>query len=360
VISRIVNGRAGIDWDDPRVLIAPHEIGGQMQLLAEELRRRGIRATAASYDQEWFGYVDDIQLNIAKVPGRVRTQASVILFTLWAAQAFDVFHFFWGSSLLGFGRHPHLDLPLLRAMGKRIFVHFRGLDLVDLEYFDYLRAIGRGESVPEPPMSRPEQLESLRRWRKHAHGLLVSEPDLLWVAPEAELVQQAIDLTTWSTQRVAPQSVEDGIIRVVHAPSMRRKKGTEFVEASVAELQDEGLPVELILLEGMPATEVQAHYQRADIGIDQVIYGWYGKVSVELMATGRPVICYINDELRPYRADMPIVSARPTDLTDQLRTLVRDADLRNRLGDEGIEYVERHHDVRSIVDQCLALYRRGA
>jgi hypothetical protein len=142
-------------------------------------------------------------------------------------------------------------------------------------------------------------------------ALLVSEPDLKWVAPEAHLVQQAIKLDTWPSTPSAPQSADDGIIRIVHAPSMRRKKGTEFVEASVAELAAEGLPVELVLVENVPASEVRSFFERCDIGVDQVIYGWYGKVSVELMAAGRPAVCFINDELLPHRADMPIVNANP-------------------------------------------------
>lgn len=341
---------------NPRILFAPHEIGGQMQLMVEELRRRGIRATAASYNQEWFGHVDDIQMNIDEIKGKFRRQLSVLSFTAWAAQSFDVFHFFWGSSLFGVGPYRHLDLPLLRRMNKRIFVHFRGLDLVDLAYFDYLRAKGRGETVPEPPMSRPEQLASLAKWRKYADALLVSEPDLKWVAPEAHLVQQAIDLERWSVPYHKPQSADDGIIRVVHAPSMRRKKGTEFVEQSVEALQSEGLPVELVLLEKVPAKEVREHYLRCDIGVDQVIYGWYGKVSVELMATGRPALCFINDELLSHRPDMPIVNVNPRTLTDALRPLITDAALRARLGRDGVEYVRKYHDVRSIIDQCLDLY----
>lgn len=352
-----MTGPPPLALENPRILFAPHEIGGQMQLMVEELRRRGIRATAASYNFEWFGHINDIQIDIASMRSRLRRQAAILSFTAWAAQSFDVFHFFWGSSLFGLGPFRHLDLPLLRGMNKRIVVHFRGLDLVDLTYFDYLRAIGRGENAPKPPMSRPDQLASLTKWRRYADALLVSEPDLKWVAPEAHLVQQAINLEKWPPSEQLPQSSVDGVIRVVHAPSMRRKKGTEFVENAVAALQAEGLPVELVLLERVPANEIRQHYVRCDIGIDQVIYGWYGKVSVELMATGRPAVCFINDELRSYRPDMPIVNANASNLKDALRPLVVDAALRSRIGEAGVAYVRRYHDVRSIMDQCLDLYR---
>jgi glycosyltransferase involved in cell wall biosynthesis len=339
-----------------KILFCPHEIGGQMQLMVQELRRRNYYATAATYTQEWFGYVNDIHLNTHHTKSRLKRHALTLLFSLWAAANYDIFHFFWGSSLYGFGPFSHLDLPLLRRLGKSVFVHFRGLDIVDLKYFDYLRAKTAGDSLPKPPMSRPDQLQSLSKWRRYAHQMLVSEPDLFWVAPEAVMVQQAIDLELWRPQRTHPQSHEDGIIRIVHAPSMRRKKGTEFVEESVAELREMGHPVELVLIEKTPFHEVKGIYERCDIGVDQVLYGWYGKVSVELMALGKPVICYIDPELKRHRADMPIVNGHPCELTAQLERLVQDASLRAELGRTGMEYVRRHHDVKAIIDQCLDLY----
>jgi glycosyltransferase involved in cell wall biosynthesis len=340
-----------------KILFCPHEIGGQMQVMVEELRRRGYHATAASYNQEWFGHINDAFIDLGGGRGRLKRHALTLLFSGWAALNYDIFHFFWGSSLYGLKHLTHLDLPVLRRMGKKIFVHFRGLDLVDLAYFDYLRATTAGDDVPEPPLSRPEQTQSLAKWRKYADRLLVSEPDLFRAAPEATLVQQAIRLDTWRPERPAPQSHDDGIIRIAHAPSMRRKKGTEFVERSVADLQSEGLPVELVLIEKVPFHEVKALYERCDIGVDQVLYGWYGKVSVELMALGRPVVCYIDPRWAHHRPDAPIVSAHPRDLTSQLRRLVADAALRAELGRRGRSYVKKHHDVRAIIDQCLDLYR---
>lgn len=339
----------------PKILFAPHEIGGQMQVMVEELRSRGYYATAVNYNQEWFGHVNDVNLEISKVPSKVGRHVTLALFTAWAVRNYDIFHFFWGSSLYGFGPLPHLDLPLLRRLKKKIYVHFRGLDIIDLKYFDYLRAQTAGDHVDEPPMTRPDQLKRIAYWRRYADKMLVSEPDLLWVVPEATMVQQAIKLDYWKPTRKETAG-DDGIVRIAHAPSMRRKKGTEFVERTIAELKAEGLPVELVLIEKVPFDQVKTLYESCDIGIDQVLYGWYGKVSIELMALGKPVICYINDELVKYRDDMPIVNANPNNLTDQVRGLVNDRQLRQALGLQGIEYVTKHHDVKAIIDQCVGLY----
>jgi hypothetical protein len=339
-----------------KILFAPHEIGGQMQLMVEELRHRGKFATAASYGQEWFGHVNDVMLGINQLEHGWQKQMRAALFTLWAANTYDIFHFFWGESLFGTRHFSHLDLALLKRLGKKIFVHFRGLDIVDLGYFDYLRARTAGDNVEEPPMSRPEQLASLKKWRRYADAMFVSEPDLLWVVPEATMIQQAIDLSYWKANNQEAVYRPDNTIRIAHAPSMRRKKGTEFVEQSINELKNLGYQVELVLIEKMPFHQVKSMYESCDIGIDQVLYGWYGKVSIELMALGKPVITYINDDLFSYRSDMPIVNANPHNLSEKLKELIDNHQLRRELGERGIEYVQRYHDVKAIIDQCLEFY----
>ena len=85
------------DLKQKKILFAPHEIGGQMQLMVEELRRKGYFATAATYSQEWFGHINDIHLNIDKVKSRFKNHSLTILFTLWAAHNFYIVHFCWGS-----------------------------------------------------------------------------------------------------------------------------------------------------------------------------------------------------------------------------------------------------------------------
>lgn len=328
-----------------------------MQLLAEEFRRRGYFATAATYSQEWYGYTNDIHLNLNHMKSKLGKQIRALLFTLWAANNYDIFHFFWGESLYGLGPFAHLDLHFLRNRGKKIFVHFRGLDLVDIKYFDYLRLKTAGDSITEPPISRPSQLSSLQQWRKYAHKMLVSEPDLMRVAPEAELVQQALRLEEWLPGKKSNRSSE--VIRIAHAPTLRRKKGTEFVIDAVSQLKAEGVPVELVLIENVPAEKMKSLYESCDIVVDQVLYGWYGKVSIEAMALGLPAVCYIDPQWLPYRPDMPIVNADPSNLVEKLRGLVQDESLRKRLALAGIEYANKYHDIKSITDQCLDIYTKS-
>jgi glycosyltransferase involved in cell wall biosynthesis len=126
--------------------------------------------------------------------------------------------------------------------------------------------------------------------------------------------------------------------------------------AAVDQLKEKGLPVELVLLENVPAEKMRSLYESCDIVVDQVLYGWYGKVSIEAMALGLPAVCFIDPQWLPYRPDMPIVNADPSSLVGKLTELVGSSSLRSRLGQAGIEYAHKHHDIKSIVDQCLGIY----
>lgn len=337
-----------------RILFAPSEICGQMQLLAEALRRKEHMATAVCYEQPSFtGYVNDVNMGFNGRQPRLWKAFRQGLFAAWAVPNYDVFHFFFGKSLLRRG----MDLPWLERLSKKVLVHFRGSDIRSSSFFEYQKRRILGDPTTSPPLQSPQQRRCLERWRRYADDILVSTPDLLRIVPEAKLVQQAIDLSQWEYEPEPPDSNPQEI-RIVHAPTVRYKKGTEFVQKAIEDLKSEGYSVTLVLVEGMPHREVKRLYRTCHIGVDRLLDGWYGNVSIELMALGKPVICYIDPELAHHRPDLPIVSATPLDLAEKLKTLICDQPLRNHLGQQGRAYVEKWHDVNIIADQLIEIYQK--
>lgn len=334
-----------------KILVYGHEIGGQMQLLADKFRHRWIKATAVASNDDFRGYQNDI--NVCGTS--FREKLGKFIFSVWAIIHFDIFHFFWGVSLWSVWRFHLIDLPLLKFLGKTVVVHFRGLDIVDIRYFDYKRTIARGEAVEKPAMSRADQLKKLRKWQRYADAILVSEPDLHFASPDSILSPQIIDLDYWSGDW-QPKSREDGIVRIVHAPSSRRKKGTDFIVQAIETLKSKGYRVELVLAENLGHHKVKELYCMSDVGIDQVLYGWHGKVSVEMMAVGLPTVCHIDEEYRKYRSNLPIVDASPATLVERLEMLIANPALREELSRKSREFVARYHDVEVILDQLTDIY----
>lgn len=332
------------------ILIAGYEIGDQMQLLAETLRKRRIPATAVAYNADFRGYQNDVML-----AGKgLRANVSRFFFFFWALVQYDVFHFFWGHSMINIWRFHNIDLPILKLFRKRIVVHYRGGDIINQNYYNYIRSLFEGKYVHQPERSTSDQKNRLNRWARWADIILVSTPDMLFV-DKSILSPQVLDLNSWQVSKGYGSNI-GSTIKIVHAPTNTGKKGTTFIKNAIKELQEEGLNIELLMAEKLPHDRILELYAQADIGIDQVLYGWHGKVSVELMALGKPVICNIDPELRKYRPDLPIVHADPTNLKQVIRTLVSDKELRMRLSSDSIAYVQRYHDVEQVVDDLLVYY----
>src|SRR5438105_480115 len=108
-----------------RVLQGTYEIAGQGMVLAHGLREAGCEARAFAYQVAWDGRKSDIIVDLDRrrtTLGRGLAMAGAFL--RWAPE-FDVFHLHFGTSFLP----RRLDVPLLRAMGKKVVFHFHGCEV---------------------------------------------------------------------------------------------------------------------------------------------------------------------------------------------------------------------------------------
>jgi len=145
---------------------------------------------------------------------------------------------------------------------------------------------------------------------------------------------------------------------ILHAPSSRRRKGTEHVIAAV-----EALDADLEIVEGLHHDEAFERFRNADIVVDQLNAGWYGLFAIECMALGKPVVTYLHEAAvrrteEAFGLPVPIVSATADTLGERLRPLVADAAERRRLGAASRAYVERVHDQERLTDRLLDVYAR--
>jgi hypothetical protein len=161
-----------------------------------------------------------------------------------------------------------------------------------------------------------------------------------------------LDLSVW--RRSVRLSNADGskkAVIVAHAPNHRGFKGTEFILNAVKQLQNEGLKVELRLLENMQNTEVKRILvEEVDILVEQLIFTGHGLNGLEGMACGLPTVSNLEADiyLTPMRrwsffGECPLVSASPETVQDVLRKLITRPQLRHELGGAGCAYVEKYH-----------------
>lgn len=182
--------------------------------------------------------------------------------------------------------------------------------------------------------------------------LAIIDPSLTWVpAP--------VDIPAMRALREKHYRPSDRI-RIAHAPTNRAIKGTAAFLAAVARMQDDGLPVEPILIEGVSHAECLRRKATADIVYDQLELG-YGCNAIEAWAMGVPVIAGIeDDDLRSKMiagwGSQPFLDATPKSLEKALRMLVRSERKRGYWAAEGTAHVERWHDEAVTVAILKGLY----
>jgi len=144
-------------------------------------------------------------------------------------------------------------------------------------------------------------------------------------------------------------------IKIVHSPSDDGVKGTKYVIEAIEKLREEGIDFEFELIRNKPNYYVINTIKNSDIVIDQVVLGYYALLSIEAMALGKTVVCYIKDKLYDYLPDIPIVNLNPDNLAEGLKGLITDRNKLISYGKLGRAFVEKYHDYKKISAQMIKI-----
>lgn len=244
-------------------------------------------------------------------------------------------------------------------LGKKIYFHYRGQEIRLASVF--------AEKNPHHYVDEPtgwlfKQMpdESKLRLRDFhfsvCDGIFVTDPELQTYVPGATVVPRALDEVEWPFQGVSDRTRPV----VVHAPSRRGLKGTDFVLQAASELEREGVAFELRLVENLPHSEAARCYQDADIIVDQLRIGWYGVLAVEGMALGKPVIAYIRDDLwEAHKDTLPIINANPRTIKERLREVILSSSMRRRLSQSSRDYFLSTHSARKVAELLATEYGKS-
>ena len=144
---------------------------------------------------------------------------------------------------------------------------------------------------------------------------------------------------------------------ILHAPSNRKIKNTLAVIGAIDTLKDEGLEIELNLVENVEHKKLMGMISESNIIVDWINpdFGIYGVLSIEAMAIGRPVICTLTESLyKEY--DLPIINCHPNDLSNTIRNLYSTRDKLRDKGKLGYDFVHKYHDSSEIAKKVINRY----
>jgi glycosyltransferase involved in cell wall biosynthesis len=282
----------------------------------------------------------------------------IYFFFIWAVFKFDIFILPFQNRLLdrtGFLRW--FEFQLLHLAGKKIILNPYGGDIQYVEVwensknktFQELHKAWKSDPYYCYHASKKMILKNTKYCQNHADLIVLSIdwPDyLIDDAGKQNLIHFHMRSIPRQKARRAQKNPQ-ALFKIVHATNHPQFKGTKFLEKAVSEINAKKTRCELVILQNTGNAKVLEEIQKADVVFDQILLGAYGRLAIEAMSLGTPVICYLRDDLKelyPSWKECPIINANIDSLKDKILEIMDMTDEQKaEIGTQSMSYVEKYH-----------------
>ena len=191
-----------------------------------------------------------------------------------------------------------------------------------------------------------------------------------------EPLTTAIDKDYWHPNLAIPQPMRlssgdrdlivlhDSSDTAMHRLEGRDVKGSVAIVAAVARLKSEGVGIRLVQPSGIMGPNWRFLVAQADIIVEQLSLGRYGRLAREGLMLGRPVICHIDRSEPPgvpeltCLSECPLVDATDATIYQVLKRLLSSQDERERIGHANRTYALKWHGSDSAAERYERVYDR--
>ena len=343
-----------------RVSIGPGEVAGYFSKLKAGFDELGVPCEHFVLTENRFAYAEgDYFLRGAYlVVSRLRRSVSKVmrLFGLFAESLIraavlvyaiircDVFIFSGFGSFFRFH-----ELALLRLLGKKILVVYLGSDARP-PIFSGRHLDDIGEHVDSKAMlsEMSDRVRQIKRVEKYADQIINHTATAQLFSREfIRLNAVGMPIGSAGTSSVQERRSNKDAIRILHAPSRPKAKGSDFFRQVIEELRSEGYVINFVELVGVPNSSVLLELQLCDFVLDEL----YSDVPLAMLATeaalfGKPVIVggYYAEQYKIDNPDAevpPSLYVEPGNIKEAVRQLIDDPDYRFFLGSRANEFVRK-------------------
>ena len=328
------------------------------------LRRRGYQIDFYGIKKTHFDMPVDFLLEFSENLLKSFFQRLVYFFKI--VTRYDVFHF---NFMEVFFFYP-LNLFILKLLGKKIVVTFRGIDVqTDLEFLSKnIYSKISPQKWPKyyrmqflPGNLWPNFLKKIRKaifiW--FADKVILTGPFLAGqvtrydtIIPYARDLREVINF---------PKKESKTGIRILHVPSDPIVKGTAEISKVFKSLAQKYPEHSFEVLPPLPRQELLERISKADIIVDQLLIGWYGGQAVEAMVMGKIVMCYLHPlylGLTSFSQKIPIINTNYWSLEEDLESLIKIYPaIKDEFAQKSVSFAKKYHDSRKIADEYLTIYR---
>lgn len=353
-----------------RILHLPTAVGGNAYGLSRGERLHGVHSDVMSMYSP-FSYPADIVISDSEPNGvyeKVTSRLKAIREFFRIRTRYDVFHFNFGSSLLHLPRLGILlaDLPYYPKDAKIVFT-YNGCDarqkIPDGGISTICEKLECGEGFCTDVWLNERKRKSIAKMDHYADVIYALNPDLLRFLPaRAKFLPYTI--AAWDEMTAPPYSLSKRPLRIIHAPTNRKTKGTEHICNAIDRLAEKHTErFSFTLIEGVTNSEARSLLANADLVIDQLNLGWYGGVAVEAMKLGKPVVVNITAEsfsAIPERMASQlretIINADANSIYNVLDAVIDDTRILTNFSKASLDYVNAWHDPWKIGQETIADY----
>lgn len=281
---------------------------------------------------------------------------SLFLYSVWK---FKCLYFYFNGGPLGVSSRFlwRIEPFLYKLAGVKIVLMPYGGDVQDLLrtknlMFRHVMSL----QYPEHRFRRMKIAKKIDLWTWYGDHIIggCDWVEYLFYWDTLMLAHFSIDTDRWQPKKTS--SKDNGNLKILHAPNHRHIKGTDYFIDAVNSLKEEGYPVELLILERLSNEKIKEAMASADVVADQLIIGWYAMFAIEAMALGKPVICYLRDDLiRLYEnaqlideGEIPIINCTVENVKDKIKDLIQNRESLKNIGELSQKYVRKHHSTNAI------------
>ena len=277
-----------------------------------------------------------------------------------------IYIYFNGGPLRIYKLYKYVEPMLFQLAKVKIVVLPYGGDVSDMKFCKNLNF--KHSLITDYPYyykQNSSTQKQIKRWTNNAN-FIVSGCD--WVDynyhwNKLMLAHFSIDINKIQLLRTEKEMInfgpfnKDKPLKIFHAPNHKIIKGTRFIEKAVTDLTREGLSIQLKVVQNKSNYEILKEINESDLVVDQLIIGWYAMFALEALSMGKPVICYLRQDLiKLYQfegiieseEDLPFINADIFSIKSTIRDFYFNRQKIDRIANKSIEFVEKYHSTAAI------------
>lgn len=284
---------------------------------------------------------------------------------VWAMWKYEIFIMPFLNRLLdSFPLLQWFEFQLLKLANKRIILNPYASDIytpkITLKDKPFTNVLRDYESDPYYSRINEKYVLKARGYGEKWADAVVAALDLVDYLNRVDHKLQMRCIDTRKIKPIYPKNTQK--LRIVHAPNHRSLKGTKYLIDAVDKINQDQQLIELEIIEMQSNKVVLEKIKQADCIADQFLMGAYGRLAIEAMAHGKPVLCYLRDDLiplYPHWSECPILNTSVDTIKSKLNELLdMSSNERITLGKKSRKYAEKYHSLEYIGQQMHQIIQR--